>query len=111
NTEAMVTPAVNVAYPALSPDGSFFLSSVGTIAGDTTTQAYSIAGALLSPQPSLGNTTWAAFRAGFPPFSPDGKHLAFNLQSSTVGTTKTSDGKSLGVLTYDPTQKVFNNYV
>ncbi|HEY2745303.1 MAG TPA: hypothetical protein VGL86_11790 [Polyangia bacterium] len=111
NTEAPVTPASNVAYPALAPDGSFFMSSVGTIAGDTTTQAYSIAGALLSPQPSLGNTTWTAFAAGFPTFSPDGKHLAFNYQSSSVGATKTSDGKSLGVLTYDPTQQVFNSFV
>ncbi len=111
NTEAAVTPAINVAYPALSPDGTWFMSSVGSIASDTTTQAYSIAGVLQSPQPSLGNTTWTAFAAGLPTFSPDGKHLAFNYQSSNVGATKTSDGKSLAVLSYDPTQKVFNNFV
>ena len=52
----------------------------GTIAGDTTTQAYSIAGALLATQPALGNTGWTAFGGGFPTFSPDGKHLAFNYQ-------------------------------
>ena len=111
NLESPVTPATNIAYPALSPDGTWLMSSVGTIAGDTTAQAYSVAGVKQTTQPSLGNTGWAAFGGGFPTFSPDGKNLAFNYQSSTVGTTKTSDGKSLGVLGYDPVNKVFNNFV
>jgi len=111
NAESPVTPATNIAYPALAPDGTWLVSSVGTINGDTTTQAYTIAGVKQTTQPGLGNTGWAAFAAGYPTFSPDGKHLAFNLQSSTVGTTKTNDGKSLGVLAYDPMNKVFNNYV
>ncbi|HEY1585739.1 MAG TPA: hypothetical protein VGH63_08620, partial [Polyangia bacterium] len=111
NAETTLTPATNIAFPALAPDGTWMMSSVGTINGDSTTRAYNTAGALLPTQPSLGNTGWTAFAGGFPTFSPDGKHLAFNYQSSTVGTTKTSDGKSLGVLAYDAVNKVFNNYV
>ncbi|HWE27530.1 MAG TPA: hypothetical protein VHB97_05975, partial [Polyangia bacterium] len=110
NAETQLTPATNVAFPALAPDGTWFMSSVGTISGDTSTRAYDTAGALLPTQPSFGNTMWTSFGGGFPTFSPDGKHLAFNYQASTGGTTS-ADQKSLGVLSYDPTNKVFSNYV
>jgi hypothetical protein len=110
NAETTVAPAINVAYPALAPDGTWFVSSVGTIAGDSSSRAYSSAGVLQATQPSLGNTGWTSFGGGFPTFSPDGKHLAFNYQASTGGAT-TADKKSLGVISYDAVNKVFNNYV
>jgi hypothetical protein len=110
NAETTLAPAFNVAYPALAPDGTWFMSSVGTIAGDSSSRAYSTAGVVQTTQPSFGNTGWTSFGGGFPTFSPDGKHLAFNYQVSTGGTT-VADKKSLGALAYDPINKVFNNYV
>jgi len=110
NAETTLSPATKLAYPALAPDGTWLMSSVGTISGDSSTRAYTTAGALLTAQPSLGNTGWTSFGGAFPTFSPDGKHFAFNYQASTGGTT-TADKKSLAALTYDPANKVFNNYV
>ena len=110
NAETTLAPATNIAFPALAPDGTWLMSSVGTINGDTSTRAYTVAGALLTTQPSFGNTGWTSFGGGFPTFSPDGKHMAFNYQASTGGAT-TADKKSLGVLSYDPVNKVFSNYV
>jgi hypothetical protein len=110
NAETTLTPANNIAYPALAPDGTWMMSSVGTINGDSSSRAYNTAGALLATQPSLGNTGWTSFGGGFPTFSPDGKHLAFNYWASAGGAT-VADKKSLGSLVYDPVNKVFNNYV
>ncbi len=110
NAESPVTPATNIAFPALYPDGTWLMSSVGTINGDTATQAYTVAGVKQAVQPGLGTTGWTSFGGGFPTFSPDGKHLAFNYQASTGGTT-TADKKSLVALAYDPVNKVFNSFV
>ncbi|HEX8951643.1 MAG TPA: hypothetical protein VF945_07340 [Polyangia bacterium] len=110
NAESAVTPASNIAFPALYPDGTWLMSSVGTISGDSATQAYATSGVKQTAQPSLGNTGWTSFGGGFPTFSPDGKHLAFNYQASAGGAT-TADKKSLVVLTYDPVNKVFGNFL
>ncbi|MCU1280918.1 MAG: hypothetical protein JWM53_4464, partial [bacterium] len=110
NAETTLSPATNIAFPALAPDGTWMMSSVGTINGDSTSRAYNTAGALLAAQPSLGNTGWTSFGGAFPTFSPDGKHFAFNYWSSAGGAT-VADKKSLGSLVYDPVNKVFNNYV
>jgi hypothetical protein len=107
NAEAGVTGS-NLAYPALAPDGSWMMSSAGTINSDTTSRAWTKAGALAATQPTLP-AGWTAFGAALPAFSPDGKHLAFNLQSYTAGAV-TSDGKSMAVLDYDPTNKVLSNF-
>jgi hypothetical protein len=108
NAESAVTPATKLAYPALSPDGTWLMSSNGTISGDTSTRAYTTAGVLMATQPTLP-TGWTSFGAAYPTFSPDGKHLAFNYQFSIAGAT-TNDGKSLGALDYDPVNKVFSNF-
>ncbi|MDB4971063.1 MAG: hypothetical protein JWN44_6752 [Myxococcales bacterium] len=108
NAEAAVTPSTNLAFPALSPDGTWLLSSVGTINGDSATRAYTVAGALIGAQPTLP-TGWSSFGAAYPVFSPDGKHLSFNYQFSVAGAT-TNDGKSLAVLDYDSVNKVFSNF-
>lgn len=106
--ESPVAPAQNIAFPALAPDGTWLMSgSGGMINGDTTTQAYLLGGALKSVQPTI---PWTSFQAALPVFSPDGKHLAFNYQSSTVGTTTTTDGKSLAALAYDPMNQVFSGF-
>ncbi len=107
NAQSAVTPGTNLAFPALSPDGTWLMSSVGSINGDTTTRAWTKAGVLATTQPTLP-TGWTAFGGGFPVFSPDGKHFAFNLQSYTT-TAKMSDGKSLYALDYDPANQVFSN--
>src|SRR6185312_7455303 len=100
NLEATVTPAINVAYPALAPDGTWFMSSSGTIASDSKSQAYTTAGVLEATQPGMGNTGFTSFGGGFPTFSPDGKHFAFAYMSSAGG-ANVADQKSLAVMDYD----------
>jgi len=109
NLEATVTPAINVAYPALAPDGTWFMSSSGTIASDSKSQAYTTAGVLEATQPGMGNTGFTSFGGGFPTFSPDGKHFAFAYMSSAGG-ANVADQKSLAVMDYDPANLVFNNF-
>lgn len=92
------------AFPALAPDGSWFLSSAGgMINGDGTSQAYLASGALMAPQPT---GLPAGLKASLPVFSPDGKHLAFNFWAST---SAGGDQKSLAALDYDAASKTFSN--
>ncbi|MDB4968304.1 MAG: hypothetical protein JWN44_3993 [Myxococcales bacterium] len=93
-------------FPALAPDGSWFMSDSGATvatAGDTTTRAYTASGALMTAQPT---GIPAGLKATLPTFSPDGKHLAFNFWAST---SAGGDQKSLAVLDYDPANQVFSN--
>src|SRR5262249_18895393 len=107
NTETAVT-GTNHNFPAVAPDGTWFLSSAGgMINGDSSSRAYASNGTVWTAQPTI---PWTSFRAALPVFSPDGKHLSFNYQSSTMGGATTNDGKSLAVLDYDAANKVFSMF-
>jgi hypothetical protein len=89
-------------FPALAPDGSWFLSnSGGMIWGDTTSRAYKADGTLLAPQPGGLPTD---LHACMPTFSPDGMHLAYDRWTSSA---LAGDTKTLTVMDYDPTAKSF----
>ncbi|HWE31518.1 MAG TPA: hypothetical protein VHB97_26135, partial [Polyangia bacterium] len=109
NSDTQVSVAgTGHAFPALSPDGSWFMSDSGAmINGDSKSEAWTSAGVLMATQPTL---PWDSFKAALPVFSPDGKHLSFNYQSSTTAGTTTNDGKSMAVLDYDPTTMTFSNF-
>jgi hypothetical protein len=105
-------------FPALSPDGTWFMSGsprstnpTPNVAGamidaDAKSQAYAINGTLRSPQPTLPFDT---LDASLPTFSPDGKHLSYNYWASTKNATSGGDTKSLAVMDYDSTNAVFSN--
>ncbi len=109
NSNAQVPVAgTGHAFPALAPDGSWFMSDSGAmINGDSKSEAWTAAGVLMATQPTL---PWDSFKAALPVFSPDGKHLSFNYQSSTTSGTTTSDGKSMAVLDYDAATTTFSNF-
>jgi hypothetical protein len=99
----------NLAFPAVSKDGSLLFSSAGgMINGDTASKLYSLpAGTPVTGVTGLG----ASFQGALPAFSPDGKHVSFNFWggSLTAGTTTLqSDQVSLGVLDFDGA-KTFSN--
>jgi WD40 repeat protein len=92
----------NHTFPALSPDGTWFLSnSGGMTTTDTTSRAFNIDGTLMAPQP--GNLP-ATLHACMPTFSPDGTWLAYD---NWTGTGTLTDGKTLMVMKYDPANKNF----
>ena len=102
--ETQVSGTTNV-WPALAPDGTWYMTTSGaTIAtgGDTTSQAYSNVGTIMSTQPTIAPT---GLQATLPAFSPDGKHLAFNFWGPTASG---ADKKSLYVLGFDATNQVFS---
>jgi hypothetical protein len=89
-------------YPALSPDGTWFVSnSGGMIWGDPVSKAYKSDGTLMSPQP--GGLA-ADLHACMPTFSPDGKHMAYDKWTSTA---LAGDTKTLTVMDYDPAANKF----
>ncbi|MCA1662884.1 MAG: hypothetical protein LC659_01160 [Myxococcales bacterium] len=104
-TETVMPGSSNV-WPALAPDGSWFMSESGAsiaTGGDSSSRAYANNGTLESAQPS---GIPAGLQATVPVFSPDNKHLSFNFWAST---SSGGDNKSLAALDYDPTNKVFSN--
>ncbi|HEX4445599.1 MAG TPA: hypothetical protein VH044_02640 [Polyangiaceae bacterium] len=134
NAEHAMTPADGqFNWGALSPDGTLLFNNgamnkggiklQGSAAednGPTAAQLFSVAtGATFA---STGIP--AGLVAGSPTFSPDGKHVAFNFYSGTVGGTDAGagdggvdgggalvgDGVSLAVMDYDPTASVFSNF-
>ncbi|HEY2511371.1 MAG TPA: hypothetical protein VGI39_10970 [Polyangiaceae bacterium] len=101
----------NLAFPALTKDGSLLFSSAGgMINGDNNSTLYTMpAGTPVAGVTGLpGN-----FQAALPAFSPDGTHVAFNFWSGSLpaadaGATLNADQMSLTVLDFDGT-KTFSN--
>ncbi len=97
----------NLAFPALSKDGSLLFSGAGgMIYGDTSSKLYSMP----MGTPVAGVTGLPAnFQGTLPAFSPDGHHVSFNFWAGSFaadagapdGGTLTGDGNSLGILDFD----------
>lgn len=90
--------APSLAFPALSRDATLLLSSSGAMTGgDAQSRLYAMPGAT----PVAGVTGLPKdFRAALPVFSPDTRHVAFNLWNGSFGTV-TADRASLVVLDFD----------
>jgi hypothetical protein len=103
--------APSLAFPALSRDGTLLLSSSGPlIAGDNQSRLYSMPSA--APVPGVTGLP-AGFRAALPTFSPDTRHVAFNLWNGSfdaIGGNRpvTADRASLVLLDFDGTSAFTN---
>jgi hypothetical protein len=91
------------------PDGSIGLSNAAPLyAGQlSSSQLYDVASG--APLPSVGLSEFVT-RAGFPAFSPDGKHVAFNFYEG-VGDANTGagDGSQLVAMDFDKASRTFSN--
>jgi hypothetical protein len=103
--------APSLAFPALSRDAALLFSSSGPLSGgDSQSRLYAMPAATLVP----GVTGLpSAFRAALPVFSPDSRHLAFNLWSGSfpangANPAITADRGSLVLLDFDG-QSAFTN--
>jgi hypothetical protein len=95
-------------WVGLSPDGAFGLGNAAPLhAGElATSQLYDMKTGAPVPAPGL-----AAFatRAGFPAFSPDGKHVAFNFfEGPGDAVTGPGDGNALVAMGFDPATHAFS---
>ncbi len=91
------------------PDGSIGLSNGAPLHAKElpASQLYDMATAAVVP--SVGLDTFVT-KAGFPAFSPDGKHVAFSLYTG-AGTAETGpgDGSQLVAMDFDRTTNTFSN--
>jgi hypothetical protein len=99
-TETQLTPTYVLDWAALSPDGTYALTSgvnMGTMT-DTQTELYRLA------SPGATALTVAGLPSGIvgatPAFSPDGNHVAFTHVSGTLGGI-TGDGTHVVALNFD----------
>jgi hypothetical protein len=87
NQETILTGYPNIfGWAALSPDGSLAVTNTATMSmapGDTATHVYAFPPAPTGALPLTG-TGLDGVMAATPTFSPDGKHIAFTLQSSSA---------------------------
>jgi hypothetical protein len=100
--ETRLTATSVLSWAALSPDGKYALTS-GVFMGaptDTKTELYQLAPPAASPLTVAGLPDGVV--GATPAFSPDGKHVAFNHVSGTLGTI-TGDGSHVVALSFDPT--------
>jgi len=109
-------------WGAVTPDGAFYFSnSSPTWPGNYGLEGSSSAPSAIYALPSGGATVTSAqitsqlklttaLGGSLPEFSPDGKHVAFTFfQGGPASDATSGDGKSLGVVDYDPTTKTFSN--
>ncbi len=106
--ETVMTPTYSLDWAALSPDGTYALTSaefMGTMT-DTQTELYQLAppGATALTVAGLPSGTMGAT----PAFSPDGKHVAFTHVKGTLGSI-TGDGSHVVALDFDSTGPAMTN--
>jgi hypothetical protein len=86
NAETVLGGYPNIfGWAALSPDGKLAVTNTATLSqapGDTSSHVYSFVPPTAGASPMTG-TGLDTVMAATPAFSPDGKHLAFTLQSSS----------------------------
>jgi hypothetical protein len=108
NAETVLTGYDNVfPWAALSPDGTLAFTNGLKLATDGS-QAHLFPMLPTSTTPLTTTGIPGAVVAGTPTFSPDGKHVAFNFASGTIG-TMTGDGSQLVVLDFDAATNAFSN--
>lgn len=93
-------------WPAITSDGTVFLSDSSPMDGSSATpnRLFRMPSGAAAAEPQEITTNWpAGFRAAMPVFSPDTKRLAFN----AYGGSPAADGRSIGVMTYDPATNQF----
>jgi hypothetical protein len=109
-TETVMSPADSrFAWAGLYPNGRMLLTDSAPWANNVglqgagwngDAQLFSIPGGTSVASTGIP----AGLHAGAPAFSPDGKHVAFNLVAGP-----NADGKSLAMMDYDPTTSTFSN--
>jgi hypothetical protein len=100
--ETPMSPADSrFAFPALAPDGTYLFANSAPVPGTGYTGPSQLF-AVPSGAPIASTGLPGDLRAGCPAFSPDSKHLAFNLYGGAG-----SDQRTLSSLAFDPTTKAF----
>lgn len=96
-------------WSAISPDGNLLFTNAANLQGsktDSPSALYFLDG---GAAPSTGLPS--GLKAGTPVFSPDGKHVAFNVTAiDAAADAGTADGKSLAVMDFDSATHAFSNY-
>lgn len=94
-------------WAGLSPDGSLAFTNAADLAANApASRLYAFPPTSSTPLSVVGLPP--DLKAGTPTFSPDGKHVAFDFISGTIGTT-TGNGKQLVALDFDAATLTFSN--
>ena len=108
NAETTLTGFDNTfGWAGLSPDGKLALTNAADLAAAApNSRLYDFPPTSATPLAAQGIPT--NLKAGTPAFSPDGKHVAFDFISGTIGTT-TGNGSQLVSLDFDQATLTFSN--
>jgi hypothetical protein len=108
NAETPLTGYDNLfGWAGLSTNGSLAFANAADLAASApASQLYSFPPTSTTPLTVTGIP--ANLQAGTPTFSPDGKHVAFDFMSGTIGTTSGS-GTQLVAMDFNSTQNAFSN--
>ncbi len=92
-------------FAALSPDGTYLMSSAAPSSANAASGLYTTAGS------SIGSNVPSGLHAATPAFSSDAAHVAFNYYSGSASPLAASsgDGKSLAMMDFAP-PSTFSNF-